>query len=849
MPDDRWSRAKQILSDLLDADPADRDAWLKDQCDDAALRAEVESLLEAYEHGPLSVDAEAADWMGEAGPGSDASRSGLGPDPPLAGTSLGKYRLLDEIGIGGMSVVYRAERTDADVEQVVAVKLLQRRLYAENAEQRFRAERQVLASLDHPNIAQFLDGGVTEGGRPYLVMEHVDGTPITEYAEAYDLDLEARLDLLAQVMEAVQAAHRRLVVHRDLKPSNVLVTETEPGPQVKLLDFGIAKLLDDSLPVTRPQTRTGRPLLTPSYAAPEQVSEGEVTTATDVYQLGVLAYELLSGARPFDLEGKSLTEIERLVTESEPLPASERTTEQGVAPDQLRGDLDVILEKTLRTEPARRYASVEALNADLQRYRDGAPVDARPATLGYRTKKFVQRNTLGIGVATAFLIVVAVAGTMLVQQRNRAQREAQKAERVSSFLTTLFGAAMPAEAQGDTVTARELMREGRERLGTLKDQPAVQAQMMYVLGRTHRQLALYDEAERLLRRSLERRRAVYGDPHPEVAQSLNELALFLRDQGEYAAADSLLQEVVETRRQLHGAQHPSVAAALMDRTFVLRQRGRYEAAERSIRRAVTIQRAHHGAPSAELAEGLYNLAAVLRDQGQYAESESVQRQSLSMIRRLADGPHPGVAVNLNNLALLLKEQGKYAAADSVYRQALAAQKALYRPSHPEVITALSNLVEVKFGRNQLAEADSLCRHVLALRRERDAADHPLYATDLEMLGDIRRAQGRFEEADSLYRAALDIFRSAYEGKHQNIANTIWDRGHLKLKQDSLGAAQRLLRRALTIQRAVSDSPTESLGDILADLATVARKQGREERAETLSQKAQAAYRAIGENAP
>jgi serine/threonine-protein kinase len=846
MPDDQWFRAKQILSDFLDAAPDDRDAWLAERCDDAALRAEVESLLAAYEQGPLSVDDEADNWMG-----SKEEESGRGEiDVPETGTHLGGYRLLEEIGVGGMGVVYRAERADADVEQTVAVKLLQRRFHADDVERRVRAERQVLASLDHPTIAQFLDGGVTEDGRPYLVLEHVDGTTITEYAETHDLDLDARLDLLDQVLEAVQVAHRRLVVHRDLKPSNVLVTETEEGaPRVKLLDFGIAKLLDDSLPVTRPMTRTRRPLLTPAYAAPEQVSGDDVTTATDVYQLGVLAYELLAGARPFDLEGKRLTEIERLVSETEPPLVSERATGDAVAPSRLQGDLDIILATALRTEPDRRYASVEALHTDLRRYRDGEPVEAHPATLGYRAKKFLRRNASGVAVGAAFLIVIAVAGTMLVRQRDRARQEARKAERVSSFLTTLFGAARPAEAQGDTVTARDLMREGRKRLNTLEDQPAVQAQMMYVLGRTHRKLALYDEAERLLRQSLERRRAVYGDTHPEVVKSLNELALFLRDRGEYGAADSLLQQVVETRQRLHGPRHPEVAAALMDRTYILRQLERYEEAEDVIRRAVTIQRARLGAPSAELSEGLYNLAAVLRDEGQYAQAESTQRRSLAMIRRLTDGPHPGVAVNLNNLALVLEAQGKLAATDTTLQRAHAMMKTLYQPTHPELLAALRNLADTKLERGRLGEADSLARKVLALRRARGGTDHPAYGAVLETLGDIRRARGRYAEADSLYQTALGIFRSAHEGTHENIANTIWDRGHLKLEQDSLAAAQRLLQRALAVQRTVSDGPTESLGDVLSDLATVARKQGREERAETLSQKAQAAYRAVGKNDP
>jgi serine/threonine-protein kinase len=444
-----------------------------------------------------------------------------------------------------MSVVYCAERIGADVEQTVAVKLLQRRLQAGDAEQRFRAEGQVLASLDHPNVAQFLDGGVTEGGRPYLVMEHVDGEPLTDYAETRDLALDARLDLLEQVLEAVETAHRQLVVHRDLKPSNVLVTETDDGtPRVKLLDFGIAKLLDDSLPVTRPRTQTGHPLMTPEYAAPEQLLGGDVTTRTDVYQLGVLAYELLSGTRPLDLSGKSLTEMERIITEEAPPPPSERAAEASRA-NPLRGDLDTILRKALRKEPERRYRSVEALSADLRRYRQDEPVEARPATLRYRARKFVTRNATGVGVAAAFLAVLVLAGTMLVRQRNRARRNAERArqkaetaEAIAEFMRGILGRNPSApyksnDFTGDgkmfinspwASTVKEEMRANLNRLDEWTDDPLARAAVLHSVGQMLKDNRLNSWADSLLHRSLAIRRAHLSPSDPATVRTLGVLA-------------------------------------------------------------------------------------------------------------------------------------------------------------------------------------------------------------------------------------------------------------------------------------------------------------------------------------
>ena len=825
MASDRWTRAKNIFNAMLDTDPEDPHAWITDRCgDDTVLLAEVESLWRAYENGPLTNDAEAADWLG-----ADVSEGNrLRPEPaprPDAGSRIGAYRLTEEIGVGGMSVVYRAERADAEYEQTVAVKLLQRRLHTGDAEQRIRAERQVLASLDHPNIARLLDGGVTDGGRPYLVMDYVDGLPITEYAESNDLPLNARLDLLMQVADAVQAAHGSLVVHRDLKPSNVLVTETGKGPQVKLLDFGIAKLMDDSLPVTRPVTATGHHFMTPSYAAPEQTTAGEITAATDVYQLGVLAYELLSGTRPFDVRDKRLTEIERIVVEEEPSPPSGQTTNGGVSPRQLEGDLDTIVMKALRKEPGRRYRSMETLAADVQRYRARQPIAARPETLRYRTSKFLRRHRWGIGTTAVIVALVAIAMVVVIQERNQAQREAQKSEQVSAFLTDLFEAPDPNHSKGDTLTAQMLLRRGRDRLNQLEDEPAVKAEMTYVLGQSHRRLAHYEAADTLLRQSFAQRSALHGSTHPSTLESLSALALLHRDQGNYPTADTLLQKVVTGRRALRGSSDPSVVKALMYRSFVQRRRSDLSGAAQSIREALAAKREQGGNADMLTAELLFNRAAVLRQQGEYETALSLQRRSLDLARRLTEGPHPGVVANLGNLAILQHRRRRSLAADSLYQLAIEEAKALYGSNHPETALWMGNLGTVYVEQFQYAKADSILRKTLAVNRSAYESPHPRIVYILSNLAKNHYRRGWDTAADSTYRTAVRMAREVYASSSLQFAQLSLDYGQFLIDTGRLDSAETYVRKSMEAYRTLRPAGHPDRARAMLKLGTLRFRQG------------------------
>ncbi|MEK7330512.1 MAG: serine/threonine-protein kinase, partial [Candidatus Eisenbacteria bacterium] len=494
-----------------------RTAFLDQACDgDAELRALVEALIRADESAGAFLDRPAA----ELAPELLAGEPEPAPEPPMAGRQIGPWRVVREVGRGGMGAVYLAERADGAFEQTVALKLIKRGLARAEILQRFLRERRILARLEHRNIARLADGGVTDDGLPWFAMEYVEGQPITDWCDEHRAGVEERLRLFRAVCDAVQYAHRNLVVHRDLKPSNIFVTA---DGEVKLLDFGIARLLSDEPDGDAlTLTREGLRVLTPHYAAPEQLRGEAATTATDLYSLGVVLYELLSGARPFGRSATSLDQLRREVLEEEPVPPSGLRSEWR---HPLRGDLDNIVLTALRKEPQRRYPSVEALLADLERYREGRPVQATPPSARYRIAKFVRRNrvsviagavvtlTFLVGVVAtmwqavaAALVVASLVGGLAVSigQTRLARREARKAEEVRSFLLRVFEVADPYHSRGQSVTARELLDQGARRIDSeLKGQPALRAEMLGVLADLYLKLALVEPAMKSFRAFIE----------------------------------------------------------------------------------------------------------------------------------------------------------------------------------------------------------------------------------------------------------------------------------------------------------------------------------------------------------
>ncbi|RMI19785.1 MAG: serine/threonine protein kinase, partial [Calditrichaeota bacterium] len=554
MNTEQWQNVQDLFEKALTKPPSERENFLKEACgDNSQLYREVASLLQA--------DSDTHDLL--KSPAFDTF--GFMDSLPHSGQRIGPYRVIEELGMGGMGAVYLAERADGQFEQQVALKLIKTGMATQQILKRFQSERQILARLQHPNIARLLDGGITDDGAPFFAMEYIQGEPITAYCDRHRLSIEERLKLFIMVCEAVQYAHRNLVVHRDLKPNNILVTEEGV---VKLLDFGIARMLDEESLAVGGQTLTqaGTRVLTPEYASPEQVRGEPVTTASDIYSLGVLLYELLSGKRPYEVSSTSPLEMEKIICQTTPpkpssafkqlantnpehpveSPPGEIARRRGTSPEklkkQLSGDLDTICLMALRKEPERRYQSAQQMAEDIKRYLTDRPLLARPDTFEYRFRKFVGRNrTLLTGISMVMVLITALViyyTVRLSRERDRAQLEARKATQVSQFLSSLFEVSEPGQSMGEAITARELLDKGAARLETeLATQPEVQATMMDVIGEVYYSLGLYDQSLSLLQKALDIRRRLFGEVHPDVARSQVALGNILREMGKYPEAE------------------------------------------------------------------------------------------------------------------------------------------------------------------------------------------------------------------------------------------------------------------------------------------------------------------------
>jgi serine/threonine-protein kinase len=831
MTPERWREVQRVFHAALERPAAERGAALDALCGgDPALRAEVEALLDedALAEGALAADASGTGILdGAAAEGALGALAvqllgGAADAEPLAGRRVGPYTVLRLIGRGGMGAVYLAER--ADVGLSAALKVVAGGLAAPERVARFLVERRVLARLEHPNVARLLDAGVDDDGTPWFAMEYVRGEPIDEYCDRRRLGVAERLALAERVCDAVAYAHRNLVVHRDLKPANILVGD-DGAP--KLLDFGIAKLLEDGADGL---TGTGMRLLTPEYAAPEQLTGAPVTVAADVYALGVILYELLTGRRPYRVTGRSAGEIERAVLGAEPLRPSaavtrpeERRAADGrvetVPPElaaqaratgpaqlgrRLAGDLDAIVLRALAKEPERRYASVEALRDDLRHHRLGLPVRAQPDTGRYRAGKFVRRHRPAVaGAALLVALLAGFAGAMAVQQSAtarerdraeaalaRAQREAATSAAATAFLTGLFAASDPYEAGGDTLTVRQVLERGAARLDRLDGQPEVQARMLGVIGRVYQGLGQEDRALALHRRALARWQALRRPPDADIAATLHDLGRTLNNVGHADSAAAALERAVAMRRRLHGDQHEDVAKSLVGLGTVLLRRGDVDAAERRYREALAIFRSLPAPDRGAVAGLLNNLAVTAYGRGRYAEAEASFRELIAA-RRAQLGPrHPLVGEALSNLGNVLLEQRRYADAEAALRESLAVERAALGAGHRAVARPLGILGRVLTARGQFAGADSCLREALAIKRAAEGPRNPSVGETLLALGALRARQGDARAADALYGEALALFRAGLPPAHALVGEALRARAALHLAEGRAGAAER-----------------------------------------------------------
>jgi tetratricopeptide (TPR) repeat protein len=821
----RWDRVQALFDAAVERAPADRRAFVDAECNgDVALRDEVLGLLAA--------DAEASPFFDHLI--DDAVRDANAFD--RRGQRLGAYAIEREIGHGGMGTVYLAHRADAQFEAKAAIKVV-RGLAHDEALRRFDVERRALARLEHPNIARLLDAGTTDDGAPYVVMEHVEGVPITDYCRGRTLD--ERLDCFVAVADALRAAHRSLVVHRDLKPANVLVTE-RGAP--KLLDFGIAKLLEPDAGdafVTRTELRA----LTPAYASPEQFRGEPATVATDVYGLGVLLFELLTGERPLEVEGRPFVEQERMVTGSERPPPSRvarANDSASVPPSRLRGDLDTIVLKALQPEPSRRYASVEALVDDIERHRAGQPVRARPDGWAYRWGKFIRRHRLAVTAAAiiATLVIGAAVGfarqaQLIAQERDAAQTAQREAEAVADFVTRLFEVADPDVSRGESITAVEVLDRGADALlDGASGPPLERARMMEVAGQAYQNLGVYDRARALFEASLELRQQARGADSAEAAASLHDLGVLVGLLGETDRARELLTGAVAIRRR-HLGVAAELAASLEALGTLESDAGNWEAAEASLREALAGARSNADAPSLDVARRAVALGAVLRRRGEYVEAEPLLREALELQRRLHGDDHFEVGHALNHLARLLVLRGDAAAGEPLAREGLAIRKKNFGDAHLEVAASLGNLAGI------LEELGRYDEAVSARAESRDIVvamlgpEHPYHAGTLASLASAERAAGRLGAAEEHYRASVDLHRELLGPQHHRLAVPLTGLGELLVERGALAEAEVPLNEALQIRRAALPPDHPLLAETALQLGRCLVASGRLDDAEPL----------------
>jgi serine/threonine-protein kinase len=813
MTPERWAAAQELFEAALQVPDDERAAYV----DRAAADADLATLV----RGMLAADAVEQSEPGLAGVVSRAVEEVTGSRSPLV-ERLGPYRIVSMLGEGGMGAVYLAERDDDEFLQQVAIKVVRGLLDPERVRQ-FRNERQILAWLEHPNIARLLDGGTTDDGMPYLVMEYVDGAPIDRHADARRLTVAERLQLFLVVCDAVSHAHRSLIVHRDIKPSNILVT-TAGVP--KLLDFGIARLALEGAAAERTHTRAAGRMLTPDYASPEVVRGDHVTTAADVYALGVLLYELLTGRRPLRFSTMSSVEIERVVchvdpprasvaaaSESDPpgVSATSRAANRQSTTDRLRaelhGDLDAVLATAMAKDPARRYPSVDAFAGDVRHYLAGRPVSARPPTWVYTARRFVARHRWPVAAATAFVLAMSTAAIILslqaarlAEERDHTARERDTAQQVVAFLTGLFEVSDPDTAAGATVSARELLDRGAERIDAeLSGQPVVQARLLGTIGGVYGSLGVYDRSATLLERALDLRRTTLGVDHPDTAASMQAVAEAYRELARYDDAETLHREALAIKRRI-GDAPSSIAASLNDLGLTLSERGRYADAEPLLREAIEVWRRLAPDGSPEVAVGLNNLAQTLRQQGRLDDAAAALDEAIAIRRRRFGNDHPLLAHVLGHLGQVRNAQGDLAGAEPLLREALAIRRKAYGDDHPDTAAAFNNLASLLHDAGDLTRAEPYYRLALASTERRLGPGHPDYAVQLNNLASLLEDWGHPDEAEPLFRTSLDVRRAALGADHPSVARAMHNLARVEMALGHLDRAEPLAVDALALRR-------------------------------------------------
>ncbi|MGA8027148.1 MAG: tetratricopeptide repeat protein [Bryobacteraceae bacterium] len=819
----KWQHVQQVINAALELPELQRPAFLQEACgSNPGLLREVSALLASYEHaGNFLEESVGASAYEAFEKGSFA-----------VGDHIGPYQITCVIGHGGMGTVYCARRADDQFQQQVAIKLLSGGLgNSSELLSRFRAERQILATLNHPNIARLLDGGMTSAGLPYLVMEYIEGASIDRFAENRNLGIRARLELFRHICAAIQYAHQNLIVHRDIKPANVMVTE-DGTP--KLLDFGIAKLLNpDSLGQTIALTRPADRLMTPEYASPEQIRGEAITTAADVYALGVLLYELLTGKRPFQTSNLTFAGLEHLICETAPERPSRTQVVNGKPPaESIPVDLDNIVLKAMHRDPACRYTSVAELSEDVRRYLQGFPVTARADSWAYRTRKFILRHKVATAAAALFLVTTTALSIGLAVQATRARQEAKTANQVADFLANLFEYSRPDQTQGRGTGSQDVLDVGAKRaVKELAAEPLVEARLLQILGTTYRELGVFDRAESLLAKAYAIRSRQLGADSPDAAESLQTIAEIASDKGELHRARDDYQRVLGIYTRAYGLKNEKTIEIVTDIGELNWMLGDFAKAKQLYLQAIALCNQFKSKSDWQTLNAENDLQVVLADQGDYSAAASLARDVLKTELQTMGPNNPNVALTLNNLGYVLAQTAHYQEADAIFRQALDLRRKVDGPEHPAVALSLSNLSWLARELGRYDEAQSLGERAVAMAVKLDGPHSLGTAACQGQLGLTFLAKGDFPRARQLLQDSLATRLALGNPNNPELADNYDRVGLLELRTKHLAAAHRDIERGLDIREHSYAHSNENVAVSLNHLADVLAAEGDQAQAE------------------
>jgi len=832
----QWQKIKGIVGSALERPTSERAAYLDRMCSqDKELRKEVESLLSAYQD---------AEQLSEAPWKFEASKKDTEPKV------IGPYRLLTELGVGGMGQVWLAEQTEP-VRRQVALKLIRAGMYDAATVQRFKAEGQSLAIMDHPAIAKVFDAGTTSAGQPYLVMEYIDGVAITAYCDTMKLNIRERQQLFIHVCEGVQHAHQKAVIHRDLKQSNILIVEVDGKPFPRIIDFGLAKATSPLIPGETLFTQVGAFLGTPGYVSPEQADPEirDVDTRTDVYSLGAILYELLTGFLPFDTaeyKQQRPEEFLRKLREEDPLrpstkisaereratpKAQSRNTEAKQLITLLRGDLDWITMKALEKDRERRYASPSQFASDIANYLENQPVIARPVSTAYRVRKYVRRNRVGVAVFSGALVLLMAFAVMQAMELRRITRERDRADRIAEFMTNMFKVSDPSQARGNTITAREILDKSSKEIDTeLAKDPELQAQLMQVMGQVYGNLGLYGVAHGLLTRAVETRRDLFGLDNPQTLSSIEQLGWNLDKEGRYSEAENLQREALDAQRRVLGPKHPNTLEAMSNLAWSFKEESRYAEAERLQREVLELRSQALGWDHPDTVASMTELAASLSGQGHFAEAEKLEKEALEVQRRVLGPEHPQTLMSMNNLGTTLSQEGHYAEAEKLQRETLDLQRRILGLQHPDTYRSMINLADTLQQERRYAEAEIALREAIDVERRVLGPKHPLTLSAMNNLVNTLNKEGRWAEAEKVGRNTLQIRQRVLGPEHRSTLMSMENLAYSLMGEGHLSDAEKLQRNTIEIQRRVLGPEHPDTGDAMYTLAVIEEHEGKRDEA-------------------